>query len=313
MAFSAVGIRVRLFVFALVWVYQCTSQFLASCSALAARQTSGGPRGQPASMLCSMDWRLTNGWPWFWLCLAWLQETCLVCDFVFFLCVGLLFSFLSFAWCPQMLKSIITPTLSFVAAPWVSRYFSRNTVFIDWKCVHSPAEFCLPFGFCFSLGCFYCFLPRICFLDWAEVLVGSSVVVPFLLFFLSFFRVCHVYSFCSFFHFFSFFLFCLCSEFILVEALFVLFACFVDFPFFFWRVSSEGFSPLFSFLHWVPACQNVFLILWSVWIFLVQLARTEVSSEDCSFHLPRIDLGRAGWCVTDTLSKRFTSVGVSTG
>ena len=39
-AFSAVGIRVRLFVFALVWRYQCTSQFLASCSALAARQTS---------------------------------------------------------------------------------------------------------------------------------------------------------------------------------------------------------------------------------------------------------------------------------
>ena len=102
-AFSAVGIRVRLFVFALVCGYQCTSQFLASCSALAARQTSGGPRGQPASMLCSMDWRLTNGWHWFWLCLAWLRETCLVCDFVVFFvvvvfpfCVGLSFVFLSF-------------------------------------------------------------------------------------------------------------------------------------------------------------------------------------------------------------------------
>ena len=36
---------------------------------------------------------------------------------------------------------------------------------------------------------------------------------------------------------------------------------FASFPFFFWRVSSEGgFSPLFSFLHWVPVCQNVFLI-----------------------------------------------------
>ena len=41
MAFSAVGIRVRLFVFALLALvsgYQCISQFLLSCSALAARQ-----------------------------------------------------------------------------------------------------------------------------------------------------------------------------------------------------------------------------------------------------------------------------------
>ena len=176
-AFSAVGIRVRLFVFALVWGYQCTSQFLASCSALAARQTSGGPRGQPASMLCSMDWRLTNGWPWFWLCLAWLRETCLVCDYIFFPLSRSFFCFpffLSFAWCPQMLKSIIikdhlrcrpTPTVSFVAAPWEYRYFSRSPVFIGLQCVHSPAEFCLPFDFCFSLGCFYCFLPRICFVS----------------------------------------------------------------------------------------------------------------------------------------------------
>ena len=73
----------------------------------------GGPRGQPASMLCSMDWRLTNGWSWFWLCLAWLRETCLVCDFVgvflvfffsffffsLFVSVFLLFSFLSFFFC----------------------------------------------------------------------------------------------------------------------------------------------------------------------------------------------------------------------
>ena len=40
-AFSAVGIRVRLFVFALLALvsgYQCISQFLVSCCALAARQ-----------------------------------------------------------------------------------------------------------------------------------------------------------------------------------------------------------------------------------------------------------------------------------
>ena len=41
MAFSVVGIRVRLFVFALLALvsgYQCISQFLVSCCALAARQ-----------------------------------------------------------------------------------------------------------------------------------------------------------------------------------------------------------------------------------------------------------------------------------
>ena len=41
MAFSAVGIRVRLFVFALLALvsgYQCISQILVSCCALAARQ-----------------------------------------------------------------------------------------------------------------------------------------------------------------------------------------------------------------------------------------------------------------------------------
>ena len=61
MAFSAVGIRVRLFVFALLVLvsgYQCISQFLVSCCVLAARQLhpwrfklefcpSQLPRGQP--------------------------------------------------------------------------------------------------------------------------------------------------------------------------------------------------------------------------------------------------------------------------
>ena len=99
-AFSAVGIHVRLFVFALVWGYQYTSQFLASCSALAACQPSRGPHGQPADILCSMGRTLTSGWPWFQWCLARLRETCfsLVCDFVIFSLVSvfLLFSLFSF-------------------------------------------------------------------------------------------------------------------------------------------------------------------------------------------------------------------------
>ena len=56
-------------------------------------------------------------------------------------------------------------------------------------------------AFAFLSVVFNCFFAShlFCFLDWAEVLVGSSVVVLFLLFFLSFLRVCHVYSFSSFF------------------------------------------------------------------------------------------------------------------
>ena len=143
------------------------------------------------------------------------------------------------------------------------------------QCVHSPVEFCLSFGFCFSLGWFHC----CCF-----CLVLFS-------------------------HFFSFFLFCLFYEFILVEDSCVPFA---SFPF--WKVSSTGFSPLFSSLHWVPVCQNVFLIpldsldipctIGKVWGFI---------QRDCSFHLPRIDLARARRCVTDTLSKKLKCVWMSTG
>ena len=95
------------------------------------------------------------------------------------------------------------------------------------------------------------------------------------------------------------FLFCLCSEFILVEDLCVPFASFVDFPFFLWRVSSEGgFSPLFSFLHWVPVYQNVFLIpLVGLDIPCTVGKDGGLIPRDRSFHLPRIDLARAGRCV----------------
>ena len=118
-----------------------------------------------------------------------------------------------------------------------------------------------------------------------------------------------------FFSTFSFFLFCLCSAFILVEDLCVPFASFVDFPFFFWRVSSEGgFSLLFSFLHWVPVCQNVFLIP-LVGLDIPCTIGTDGGfiRRDRSFHLPRIDLARAGRCVTDTLSKKLMSVGCPQG
>ena len=105
---------------------------------------------------------------------------------------------------------------------------------------------------------------------------------------------------------------------------------------FFWRVSSEGgFSPLFSFFA-LP-CQNVFLSplvgpdiplvgpdipLVGPDIPLVgpdiPLVGPDIPCtvgkdggfirRDRSFRPPRIDLARAGRCVTDTLSKKLMSV-----
>ena len=75
--------------------------------------------------------------------------------------------------------------------------------------------------------------------------------------------------------------------------MYIFFASSVDFPFFFWRVSSEGgFSPLFSFLHWVSAvCQNVFLIpLVGLDIPCTIGKDGGFIRRDRSFHLPRIDL-----------------------
>ena len=93
---------------------------------------------------------------------------------------------------------------------------------------------------------------------------------------------------------------------LLQEDLCVPFASFVDFPFSFWRVSSEGgFSPLFSSLHWVPVCQSVFRIpLVGLDIPCTIGKDGGFIRRDRSFHLPRIDLARAGRCVTDKKVKR---------
>ena len=76
----------------------------------------------------------------------------------------------------------------------------------------------------------------------------------------------------------------------------------------------EVFLLCFHFFHWMPVCQNVFLIpLVGLDIPCTIGKDGGFIRRDRSFHLPRIDLARAGRCVTDTLSKRFMSVGVSTG
>ena len=119
------------------------------------------------------------------------------------------------------------------------------------------------------------------FLDKAGVFVGSSVVVPPVFPFFSPCLPCP-FVFCLFS--FSPFFFCIYYEFILAEDL-----C-VHLPLLLISLSFSGgflvkkvFSPFFKFLslHWVPRCQNVFLSpLVGLGIFLVELARTEVSSEE---------------------------------
>ena len=101
----------------------------------------------------------------------------------------------------------------------------------------------------------------------------------------------------------------------LVEDLCVPLASFVDFPVFFWRVSCEGgFSLLFSSVHLVPVCQNVFLIpLVGLDIPCTIGKDGSFIRRDRSFHLPRIDLARAGRCVTDTRTKNLKCVWMSTG
>ena len=82
---------------------------------------------------------------------------------------------------------------------------------------------------------------------------------------------------------------------------------------------SGGFLVKEVFLlcfYFCPGCQCVRM-------FLIPLVGLDIPCtfgkdggfirRDRSFHLPRIDLARARRCVTDTLSKRFMSVGVSTG
>ena len=136
--------------------------------------------------------------------------------------------------------------------------------------VAEKPSFCLPFGFYFSLGCFHWVFASLLFgfLDKAGVFVGSSIVVPPVF---PFFSPCLP---CPFVFCFSFFL----SLLLLLHLLRVhsywgfvcSFASFVDFPFFFWRVSCEkGFSPFLNF-NLCTGCQGVkmyFCVLWSVWIY----------------------------------------------
>ena len=61
-------------------------------------------------------------------------------------------------------------------------------------------------------------------------------------------------------------------------------------------------------------CQNVFLIPLVGLDIPCKIGKDGgFIRRDRSFHLPRIDLTRAGRCVTDTLRKKLKCVWVSTG
>ena len=105
-AFSAVGIRVRVFCLCACLRVSMYLSFWHHALRLPLVRRVGG-RGRPASILCSMDRRLTNGWPMVLVvpCVASRDLNCLVCGFFFFffffffsflVSVFLLFSFLSF-------------------------------------------------------------------------------------------------------------------------------------------------------------------------------------------------------------------------
>ena len=188
-----------------------------------------------------------------------------------------------------MLKSILGTNCDVDRmVPWLRRGPVRVPLFFPKPCTirwcTSQPSFCLPFGFYFSLGCFHLFCASLlfCFLDKAGVFVGSSIVVP---------PVFPVFSPCLP----CPFVFCLKKKgekeslLLLLHLLRVhscwgfvcTFASFVDFPFFFWRVSCEkSLSPFLNF-NLCSGCQNVFLSpLVGLDIFLVELARAEVSSEE---------------------------------
>ena len=195
------------------------------------------------------------------------------------------------------------------------RYFSLSPVFVGLKCAQASRVSVYLSAFAFLSVVFIDFCLA-CFVSKTRKFVCFCPPPPPPLFFLSFLCVYHVHSFfCLFCFLLSFVFVFFFSPLVLLFLLHLLrvhsccgsvctFASFVDFPFFFWRVSCEGFSPFFHF-NLCTGCQGVklqmyFWVLWSVWIiiFLVELARTEVSSEEVVPSIYQgLKLARAGWCV----------------
>ena len=188
-------------------------------------------------------------------------------------------------------------------------------------CTGQPS-FVYLLAFTFLSVVFIDFLPRFCFLDKAGVFVGSSVVQPPVF---PFFCLClpcpfFLFLFCFLFvfsPFFSSFFCCIYYEFILAEDL-----C-VHFPLLLISLSFSGgflvkevFFPLFFKIFALGARVSKCIsesFDQSGYIPCRIGKDGGFIRRDRSFHLPRINLAKARRCVTDTLSKKFMSVWVSTG
>ena len=111
----------------------------------------------------------------------------------------------------------------FGAAPWECHYFSLSLVFIGLKCAQASRVSVYLSAFTFLSVVFTDFLPRFCFLFSVFTMSICFLFVFFLSLLLLFLHLLRVHS---------------CWGFVCT------FVSFVEFPFFFWRVSCEkGFSP----------------------------------------------------------------------
>ena len=207
----------------------------------------------------------------------------------------------------------------FGAAPWECRYFPLSPVFVGLKCAQASRVSVYLSALIFLSVVFIDFFASLlfCFLDKAGVFVGSSIVVPPVFPFFSPCLPCPFVFLCFSPFFSSFFLLLHLSRVHSCWGFVCTFSSFIDFPFIFWRVFCErSFSPFLTLIFALGAKVSKCISEsygHSGYIPCSIGKDGGFIRRDRSFHLPRINLAKDGRCVTDTLSKRFMSVWVSTG
>ena len=202
----------------------------------------------------------------------------------------------------------------FGTALWECRYFFPKPC-VRWsKMCTGQLSFCLPVGSYFSLSCFDWFFALLlfCFLDKAGIFVGSSIVVPPAFPFFSPFFTISI-------HFFALFFVCflflpsyspfsssafIMSSFLLRICVYIFPFCWFPFHFlecFLWR----SFFPPFFILIFTLGAKVSKCISESFGRFGYIPCRIGKDGgfirRGRSISLPRINLAKAGRCMTDTL------------